>query len=130
MTLLSTTTLSGASTQITLSGGYKQYHIVAFGLSNATAGTVRFRCNATSNIIDFTNSIFVPGSPYTEGSTNADYHFIGSGADALQTGNTTNSFTVNIYNPDSTTADKNFEAVSGYFDNSNRRGTNQGGGLI
>jgi hypothetical protein len=130
MTLLSTTTLSGASTQITLSGGYKQYHIVAFGLSNGTAGTVKFQCNATTNVIDFTNSVFVSGSPYTAGGVDTDYNFIGGGGDTLQTGNTTNSFTVNIYNPDSTTANKNFESVSGYYDNSNRRGTNQGGGLI
>lgn len=130
MTLLSTTTLSGASTQITLSGGYKQYHIVAFGLGNGSAGTVKFQCNATTNVIDFTNSVFVPGSPYTAGAVDNDYNFIGGGGDTLQTGNTTNSFVVNIYNPDSTTANKNFEAVSGYYDNSNRRGANQGGGLI
>jgi hypothetical protein len=129
MTLLSTTTLSGASTQITLSGGYKQYYITGFGYTFSANSSIGFQCNATANIIDFVNAVWV-GSGYTGGATDSDYDFIGSGGDLSASGNSTNGFALTIFNPDSTTANKNFEATSGYFDNSNRRGVNSGGGLI
>ena len=129
MTLLSTTTLSTTSTLITLSGGYKQYYITGFGFTFSTNSSIGFQCNATANIIDFVNAVWV-GSGYTGGAIDSDYDFIGSSGDLSTNSNSTNGFALTIFNPDSTTANKNFQAVSGYYDNSNRRGVNFGGGLI
>lgn len=50
-TLLSTTSLSGATTTVTIAGGYKDLKVVVYGCTNATAGG-RFRIapNGTTNI--------------------------------------------------------------------------------
>lgn len=50
-TLLSTTTLSGATTTVTVVGGYKDLKVVVFGCTNATtSGRFRIAPNGSTNI--------------------------------------------------------------------------------
>lgn len=57
MTLLSTTTLSGATTTVTIAGGYKDLKVIVFGCTNAT-GSGRFRIapNASTTIVTQTGT--------------------------------------------------------------------------
>ena len=115
MTLLSTTTLSGASTTVSsISGSYQNLYIEIFGVSNSTAdGVLKISPNSDSTIsngagVRLTNNISI---------TLWDmYDFIGNTAAAWNRTATTNSSVLQIFNYASTTAYKNFSFIEGYLD--------------
>jgi len=117
MTLLSTTTLSGASTTISgISGSYTDLRAVIFGVTNATAtGLLRCAPNGSTTISDFvsnnsTNALSPVTGTYvrlTATSTNG----------SLYTDNT-NSLILNIRNYASTTSRKPFEVYGRYVNGS------------
>ena len=109
MTLLSTTTLTGATVTIScISGSYTNLFAVIYGVTNATAAGA-FRCspNGTSNITD---STFLQASTTLGNQTNNYLNlFLGSGATTyLVNTNANNSITLQINNYASTTSYKNF----------------------
>ena len=56
-TLLSTTTLSGATTTVSIAGGYKDLKVVVFGCTNATqSGRFRIAPNGSTNITSQTGT--------------------------------------------------------------------------
>ena len=132
MTLLSTTTLSSTTTTVNLSSGYKGYRIILFDVTTGggSTGYIRIYFNSTNNIIDYVNNIHVTGSDFSNGADNSSYHATGATSDGMDSTNTENSFYIEVYNADSTTANKNFIAASGCKDSSARRCINHGSGLI
>jgi len=114
MTLISTTTLSGAT--VTLSSipqTYNSLFMVISGVTNATAdGT--FRC-APNNSATITNQ-FGTNAASTVFSSNAEYLRFNSGNMNVTRTLTTNSWSVQIDNYTSTTGYKPFITRGGFFD--------------
>ena len=108
-TLDSTTTLSGASTSINLSAGYKAFNIYCVNYQfNADAyGYITFNNNSGSVYRWY-------GVSLTGTLANAAYYannntaFFLSNAQAAESGNQGNTFYMQLYNSDSTTAYKQF----------------------
>lgn len=125
MTLLSTTSLSGATTTIS---SIDQTYIHIFGIAsivtNAT-GNGRFRI-APNNNSGLTSQACVVGTAVTN-STNS-YMFLSHPSDDLGSGNNENVFTFTIRQYASTVNFKTCEVLFGYNDtgNSQRGGTNVG----
>ena len=119
MTLLSTTTLSGASTTITVAGGYNNIIGIVYNVTNATANGrvyiapngVTNRCNATGTARYFDAAATVRVEGYDSG-----YLDLTRGYDTLRT-NDTNSWYFTIYNYTSTVAHKPFSYSGTYIDN-------------
>jgi hypothetical protein len=107
MTLLSTTTLSGASTTISsIDQSYTDLQVVIFGTSNASSTYYPyFRPNSSSNIGTYANLINNNGSAITQAQLNSDF---GMNYALRSQTNANNSFTVTIYNYASTTNLKTF----------------------
>ena len=116
MTLLSTTTLSGATTTISsINQTYNSLFMIVSGVTNAT-GNGNFRCapnaltNITSNFSTGTNTSVV---------TNGDsYMFLNTNTTLVRT-LTTNSWAVQIFNYSSITAHKPFSINGGAIDAGN-----------
>ena len=111
MTLLSTTTLSGASTTISLSGTYKNLQVVIGGVTFASGSNVlRIAPNGSTNLTDmaFTRSVGTSASN------------VGSQNDYIQTfsgyllGDANNSVVLNLFNYQSTTRYKSFQFFGGF----------------
>ena len=111
MTLLSTTTLSGASTTISLSGTYKNLQVVIGGVTFASGSNVlRIAPNGSTNLSDMAYTRSVGSSASNVGSENG-YIQTFSGfllADA------NNSVVLDIYNYQSTTRYKAFQFFGGF----------------
>jgi hypothetical protein len=130
MTLLSTTTLSGATTTISgISGAYAKLYLIISGVTNATANG-QFRCapNGSTNI---TSQLRVDqgGSPIPTISTPTDYLFLTNSYTVLRT-NSNNIFTIDINNYASATAYKSFRVNGLYNDvGGTNVAVNSGGGI-
>jgi hypothetical protein len=115
MTLLSTTSLTGATTTISgISGSYKNLVAVVFGVTNATAnGTLRMRPNgATTGCFGLFTNITSWG-----GNANNEVYLSGSGASgAVLRTSSENSWNIQITNYASTTAIKPIMAFGQYAD--------------
>jgi len=118
MTLLSTTTLSGATTTISsISQSYVNLVIFVFGVTNATAdGILRVAPNATTNI----TTQFYSDTSASISNLNNNYLLL-SGYATLRTSNE-NSYQLTISNYASATAVK-AHSVFGGFAAASRRGT-------
>jgi hypothetical protein len=111
MTLLSTTSLSGATTVISgISGSYKDLMIYIYGVTNATAdGDFRVAPNGTTNI---TYQIGIYGdagasvTPYVEGT--ATYLFLTYSPGVIGRSFGTNSFVLRIPDYANTSYEKSF----------------------
>ena len=119
MTLLSTTTLSGATTTISgISGSYVNIVAIIFGATNDTADGA-FRCapNGTTNITSaIRNSSDSAINVYRD-----NYLFLATGDNMTRT-DATNAFTFTIYNYASATSRKPFHNSGGYVSASFDRG--------
>ena len=116
MTLLSTTTLTGATTTISsINQTYNSLLMIISGVTNATANG-NFRCapNATTNITSNFSS-----STSTSVTQNGDsYMFLNTNTTLVRT-LTTNSWAVQIFNYSSITAHKPFSINGGAIDAGN-----------
>jgi hypothetical protein len=112
MTLLSTTTLSGATTTISsISGAYNSLKIYIYGATNAT-GNGDFRCapNGSTNIVQSSCECNTGISQI-----NSSYLFIsGSGTAQMLRTDANNSFSLTINNYADTSSYKSFFVVGGY----------------
>jgi hypothetical protein len=119
MTLLSTTTLSGASTSISVAGGYNYIQGVVFGVTNAsTNGRLFIAPNGTTNLSNATGTARYTGGAATvrvEGYDNG-YLDLTRGYDTLRT-SADNAWYFTIYNYTSSTRFKPFAYGGTYIDN-------------
>ena len=119
MTLLSTTTLSGASTSISVAGGYNYIQGVVFGVTNAsTNGRLFIAPNGTTNLSNATGTARYTGgaaSVRVEGYDNG-YLDLTRGYDTLRT-SADNAWYFTIYNYTSSTRFKPFAYGGTYIDN-------------
>jgi hypothetical protein len=108
-TLDSTTTLSGASTSINLSAGYKAFHIycVNYQFTNDAYGYVRFNSN-TGSVYRWYGLSLTGTTANAAYYANSDTAFFLSNAQPAESGNQNNHFYMQLYNMDSTTAHKQF----------------------
>jgi hypothetical protein len=115
MTLISTTTLSGATVTISsIPQTYNSLFMVISGVTNATANG-NFRC-APNNSATITNQMGTNAAS-SVASFNAEYLRFNSGNFAVTRTLDTNSWIVQIDNYASTTAYKPFITRGGFFDN-------------
>ena len=108
-TLDSTTTLSGASTVINLSAGYQAFHIycINYQFSADGYGYIRFNSNS-SNIYRWYGLSLTATTANAAYYANQDSAFFLSNAQPAESGNQGNTFYMQLYNSDSTTAHKQF----------------------
>jgi hypothetical protein len=127
MTLLSTTTLSGASTTITVTSGYQDIYAVIFGVTNATAND-QLRCapNGDTNLCTFVDTYSYDAS--VSNAVNRDNRIL-FGENAMLRTSASNTIALIINNYDSSTAFKPFQAY-GYYQSgaSNTSSFNLAGG--
>jgi hypothetical protein len=109
-TLTSTTTLSGASTSLTIPSGYKQVvvWINNYQITNTAYPSITFNSN--------TGSVYNEFKVLNTGSSSTNYFGVTTsmglaGGSALDTGNNKNVYTLIINNPDDTSSYKNVAAV-------------------
>jgi len=109
MTLLSTTTLSGASTTVSgISQAYTDLEIWVYGMTNATGNSApNFRPNATINLIHAAGTMNDNGTFYLAGINNSN---IQTGYAGLRT-DANNSVRIRISNYASTTSYKNLDYI-------------------
>jgi hypothetical protein len=116
MTLLSTTTLSGASTTISsISGSYKNLYVEVENVSNASAANQLFCIpnNSTTKMTYVTTSTDGSGAGVS-GYRYLDDTNINLTYNIKTFGNTNNFWSFNFYNYASTTTRKTFDMVGGY----------------
>jgi hypothetical protein len=130
MTLLSTTTLSGSSTNISVAGGYNYLKIFASGISaNAGGSEMVLRCNNVSAKSAYTGTGYVGNASALQFSTTEfQLNAFGGSVDT----ETENAYEIEIFNYDQSTYVKNIRAT-GYwkqvYQGNTRRSTmNIGGG--
>ena len=109
-TLASTTTLSTASTSLTIPSGYKQVvvWINNYQITNTAYPSITFNSN--------TGSVYNEFKVLNTGSSSTNYFGVTTsmglaGGSALDTGNNKNVYTLIINNPDDTSSYKNVAAV-------------------
>jgi hypothetical protein len=131
MTLLSTTTLSGTSTNISVTTGYKDLLIIASGVSaNAGGSEMVVRPNNTSSTCAYTGSGYVANaSAFISSTTEYQINAFGGSVDT----ETENAYVVQIFNYDQGTYVKAMRA-SGYYKqvyqgNTRRNTFNNAGGF-
>jgi len=126
ITLLSTTTLSGASTTISISAtSYTNLLIFIYGVTvNANGSDILLQPNGSSTSTNFNKLHQYAASCDVESGQSTNYR-TGS---VYQTGGL-NAFTYTIYNINSSTY-KNFTVQGVYQDDSNRQASENGGGGI
>jgi hypothetical protein len=116
MTLLSTTTLSGASTTISsISGSYKNLYVEVENISNASAANQLYCIPNNST----TKMTYVTTSTDGSGAGVAGYRYLDDTNINLTYniktfGNTNNFWSFNFYNYASTTTRKTFDMIGGY----------------
>jgi hypothetical protein len=131
MTLLSTTTLSGASTTISsISGSYTNLQIFIYGMTNNTGqGQFKLTFNALGNsnnytIVQFTNN----GTLATQINQNDAIYFTYS-SDNISRNYANNVFSLTVNNYASTASMKSYN-INGYYQGNNwNQGVNGGGGF-
>lgn len=109
LTLLSTTTLSGATTTVTIAGGYTNLFVLVTGMTNATAnGSTRVAINA-STTSSVTLGQFYANAAGGNFTLYNDYTFryAGNNSGLLRT-DANNALAMTIFNYASTTAPKPF----------------------
>lgn len=128
MTLLSTTTLSGASTVVSsISQAYADLEIWVYGMTNATGNSgPNFRPNSTINLIHAAGSSNVNGTLALVGINNSNIQTANSG---LRT-DANNAVKIRIQNYASTTNHKNLEYVMSFASTSSTPITEQYVGVI
>jgi hypothetical protein len=131
MTLLSTTTLSGASTNISVTTGYKDLLIIASGVSaNAGGSEMVIRPNNTSSTCAYTGTGYVANaSAFISSTTEYQINAFGGSPDT----ETENAYVIQIYNYDQSSYVKAIRA-SGYYKqvyqgNTRRNTFNNAGGF-
>lgn len=113
MTLLSTTTLSGASTTVTISDfSYNYLKIFAYNATWSGSGNLAIKPNNSTTICASSFTYWTSGTSGS-GGTKGSYMQLG-----LNTNNGTNSAVVDIYNYASTGTYKPFIVTSGSLDSS------------
>lgn len=101
MTLLSTTTLSGASTTISsISQSYTNLEAVIVNCNISSGGALKFQCNGSSS------QILIGGDGYDNGTVNANTSSFALTRSNLTASNTANAFNVTVSNYASTTTSK------------------------
>jgi hypothetical protein len=120
MTLLSTTTLSGATTTISsISGAYYDLIAVVFGATNATAnGDLRCAPNGTTNITDSIQN----GNDSSIAMNRDTYLKLGNNDNSMTRTDSNNSFAFRIYNYASATSRKPFHTSGCYISATFSRG--------
>jgi len=116
MTLLSTTTLSGASTTISsISGSYKNLYVEVENISNASAANQLYCIpnNSTTKMTYVTTSTDGSGAGVS-GYRYLDDTNINLTYNIKTFGNTNNFWSFNFYNYASTTTRKTFDMIGGY----------------
>jgi hypothetical protein len=124
MTLLSTTTLSGATTTISgIDQTYVNLFAIISGVTNATSnGNFRLAPNGTTNIVWVQQMM---DSTLTSRTTN--YLFLSDPGNTLGSGNNENIFTFTINNYASSSTYKTVNLLNGYNDTGNSQ---RGGGSL
>jgi hypothetical protein len=118
MTLLSTTTLSGATVTISgISGSYTDLIAVVFGVTNATGnGDLRCAPNGSTTITDTLRNF----DNTTWGMTANEYIFLSNNNNTPTRTDANNSFAFRIYNYASTTSRKPVQVTGCYISTSAR----------
>jgi hypothetical protein len=126
MTLLSTTSLSGATTTISgISGAYNELYVLVYGMTNAT-NSQEFFCNVNSVTTGVYYEGLRIGAVTSKLNTNISF---GAGGDLLRTGGN-NAALVRIQNYASTANYKPMQFSSVYVDNASAtRGATGSGGI-
>jgi hypothetical protein len=132
MTLLSTTTLSGATTTITISANTFNYLVfVTEQINCSNDATPQIYANGTSGITDYVrlNGYNTAGQDLLmTADTNLGLSW--AGASDFESGNTSNAAVINLYNINST-GHKPINVTSGFLDNSSlRKSATNGGGRM
>ena len=126
MTLLSTTTLSGATVTISsIDQTYKNLHLVIFGVTNAT-GQGRFSISGFGGTVYFTNN--GPTSS-TLNDNSGNLELSGFGSSGPDNADSANIWSGTIDNYASTTARKSFSFYGEFPSNRNSRGFFCAGGI-
>jgi hypothetical protein len=120
MTLLSTTTLSGATVTISgISGSYNSLVAIVFGATNATAnGDLRCAPNGTTNITDSIQN----GNDSAIAMNRDTYLKLGNNDNSMTRTDSNNSFAFTIYNYASATSRKPFHTSGCYISATFSRG--------
>jgi hypothetical protein len=125
MTLLSTTTLSGASTTITVSAtGYVNLFVQATGVSQSASDAFRLAINGDTNLTQSIQYLNYTAGLQEDG-YNSDYYK----SHSSKSTETNNNYTYNIYNVTSTSSYKTILSIFGYQDGSTRLAMDWGGGV-
>ena len=116
MTLLSTTSLTGATTTISgIDQTYVNLFAIISGVTNATGnGIFRLQPNGSSSIGNYVQNQTTNINNYS-----SDQIHLSNNNDAIGSGNADNIFTVQINNYASTTKLKTFQTLYGYNDTGN-----------
>lgn len=122
MTLLSTTTLSGSSTSISVSpSGYNELKIYVTGVNGAADFSVIMGINSDGTAANFRNSWSADiGYDFNEGrdaSLTGSLVYLVPGVNGADSGNTNNSAMITIGNPNSTVS-KNIFSVAAFYNDS------------
>jgi hypothetical protein len=118
MTLISTTTLSGATTTVgSIPSGYQQLFVRGFGITNATAaGVLRVALNADTNLSSYSGVSPVP-SAIDKNQQRIELIGQVSSSDTYFRAGGNNAFSLTIDNYASSTAHKSYAAQGGGEDN-------------
>ena len=120
MTLLSTTTLSGATVDIGVAAGYINLQVVMFGVTAAANYEVYFRLNTNSSSIYFMTG--TNGASSSVNNNMADSIFVAyPGMTGQLSNNVNNIFTYMIYNYDNASSYKTVDMLANYLDNASVR---------
>ena len=125
MTLLSTTTLAGATTTISVSAtGYVNLFVQVTGVNQSASNAFRLAINGDTNLTQSIQDLNYTAGLQTDG-YNSDYYK----SHSSKSGETNNNYTYNIYNVTSTSSYKTILSIFGYKDGSNRLAMDSGGGV-
>lgn len=118
MTLLSTTTLSGATTTISsISGSYNKLRMFIYGVSNSTAaGTFRVAPNAVTNLIYSVGNYYYGNNVTAMSGREGEYITItqATSGGRFKNDSVGNAITIEIDNYASSTANKAFQAYGAF----------------
>ena len=131
MTLLSTTTLSGASTTISsISGSYTNLQIFIYGMTNNTGqGQFKLTFNALGNNNNYTIVQFTNNATLATQINQNDAIYFTYASDNISRNLSQNFFSLTLNNYASATAYKSY-SINGYYVGNNwNQGVNGGGGL-
>ena len=122
LTLLSTTSLSGATVTISsINQTYRNLYMVISGVTNASA-TGLFRC-APNGSTSITNNLVIYPATTWNNEINTYLYLSGTSSNGSLYTNANNSYAFTIYNYSSTTTYKPFSVNGGYNNPGNQQGT-------